>query len=176
MTKNINNKNINKSMVRQLIVFFLVMAITYIFITSVVNVSIKFSLVFILLLLISMNCKINTQENFGRTNNDVCESNKLRGQLGNFYVDCHKCGRERLIQEKEDLNKECDYNNEGNYCKSNCKDKINNSMSFYNNAYIDKNQINCYNCLLDEDSQKYMRNMKNFPYVNGPPGTNYFTH
>lgn len=92
------------------------------------------------------------------------ELNTNRGLLGTFYVDCHKCGRDRIL---EDNNKQI------RKFKQNKKHDITDSMSYYNDKYIDmKNQ--CYNCLLNNTSLK--RNYKDYLHINSTPGTNSFTH
>jgi hypothetical protein len=97
--------------------------------------------------------------------------NKDRGKLGNFYVQCHKCGRAGLLEEKEKSlqanEKKCfkfkNYSADScpgsvtsipgakDSCTStceHCKEK-NQTMSFFNKQYIDMDQAFCYNCLMD---------------------------
>ncbi len=119
--------------------------------------------------------------------------NKDRGKIGHFLVNCGRCGRKGIldkISEVANSNPDCPYNldqyngNQYNgdemYGKAQscpgCPKKCNETMSFFNNKYIDTEQTFCYNCLLDTDTHLLIRNYKDFPYVNGPPGTNSFTH
>lgn len=112
-------------------------------------------------------------EYFGNTinttsNHQIQELNKDRGTLGNFYVNCHKCGRDRILEDKQNIKQ--------HVCISNANQhKIEDSMSYDNNKYI-SNENQCYNCLLDNNNLISIRNYKDFPYVNGSPGTNFYTH
>ncbi len=93
-------------------------------------------------------------------------------QYGQFYVDCPKCGRARVIQEKDNLHKTGDIYGNPTFCLHGCKDGINNdTVSVYNDKYIDKDQVFCYGCPLDNETKAFYRNYMNFPYDNGPPGT-----
>lgn len=90
--------------------------------------------------------------------------NDNRGLLGNFYVDCHKCDRNRIL--------DSDNNKQLRTCT---KDKIYNDtegMRYYS-KYIDMGN-NCYNCLID--NRLITRNYKDLPSVNGISNTNSFIH
>lgn len=159
--------------------FIFIILVLYLFVDKAIDIGIKIILIVMLyFILLSDRCydaKNNCHEGFGRSGDRIKALNKDRGMLGQFYVPCHKCGRERIIEEKKKSRGSCLKHNEG-YCMDNCADRTKDTMSFYNEKYIDTDQIYCYNCLLDRDTQLYQRNYKNFPYVNGPPGTNKFTH
>ena len=102
----------------------------------------------------------------------IKDLNDSRGTTGNFYVECHGCGRDRIL---EDRKKTCNSCTNENYCSVACKERENTSMSFFNKNYVDTDQIFCYNCLLDNDhNDRYF--LKNYVYwpdtndpVNGPP-------
>ena len=119
--------------------------------------------------------------------------NKENGYHGQFYIQGYGCGRNRLNYDQkydkfqknnlphydENLEKigaslypdcNCSYTTK---CKPGIKDHE--RLSFYNDNYFDTDAIFCYNCLLDEDTKNILRNYRNFPYINGPPGTNSFT-
>lgn len=120
--------------------------------------------------------------------------NKDRGKTKQFLVKCGRCGRQGILDNIAETMKnppDCpyslgqydsnQYNGDEMYGKAQscygCPDeKCNETMSFFNNKYIDTEQIFCYNCLLDTDTHMLIRNYEDFPYVNGPPGTNSFTH
>lgn len=120
-------------------------------------------IVMFILIMCIFSKTVNFNERFDKINN----LNKTRGKLGKFLVDCDDCDNKK-------------YQYVDSYCKNDMNDNLNNfknsTMSFYNDKYIDKNVIYCYNCLLDNETNLLMRNYKNFPYINGPPGTNFFTH
>jgi hypothetical protein len=104
--------------------------------------------------------------------------NKDRGKIGHFYVKCGKCGRQGVLDKISDVSKTCHdgcpyvSDNETHGKTEDWREP----MSFFNNKYIDTQQISCYNCLLDTETHRMIRNYKDYPYVNGPPGTNSFTH
>jgi len=135
-------------------------------------------ILYLLFLLFGQNNK-ETFDSFKSRRERVDELNALRGTLGNFYVNCPPCGRKRIIQERlqrqsDELNK---YMLEIDREKCACKNKYNQTMSYFNDKYTDKDQIFCYNCLMDNaDSERYF--IKNYVYwpdiddpVNGPPTT-----
>lgn len=119
--------------------------------------------------------------------------NKDRGKIGHFLVNCGRCGRQGILDKISEVSKsspDCPYatdqynggqyngdemNGKAQSCNG-CNHKCNDTMSFFNNKYIDTKQIFCYNCLLDTDTHMLIRNYQDFPSVNGPPGTNSFTH
>lgn len=86
--------------------------------------------------------------------------NKDRGYLGHFYVKCNKCNNNKL--------------NTRNNCSPELQFNKINKLSFYNDHYVDTDVSYCYDCLLDNDTKSLMRNYRNFPYINGPPGTSTF--
>ena len=102
----------------------------------------------------------------------IKDLNDSRGKTGNFYVDCHLCGRARIL---EDRKKVCTSCSNRSYCRDTCKEHQNESMSFFNDRYVDTDQTFCYNCLLDSThNDRYF--LKNYVYwpdvddpVNGPP-------
>lgn len=119
--------------------------------------------------------------------------NKDRGKLGRFLVNCGRCGRQGILDKIAEVSKsspDCpyaldwynddQYNGDENQGSANrcpgCPKRCNQTMSFFNNKYIDTAQTFCYNCLLDTDTHMLIRNYKDYPSVNGPPGTNSFTH
>lgn len=158
----------------RLTVFIFVVVVLFLYVDETISDSYKAILILILFLLFACEyyCnKVNNYvERFGRSGDRITKLNNTRGTLGNFHVACHKCGRSRIIDEKIKMN------HVKHHVKHNIKNKTNGTMSFYNKKYIDTDQIYCYNCLLDTDTQSYLRNHNNFPYINGPPGTNKFTH
>lgn len=95
--------------------------------------------------------------------------NRDRGFTGRFYVKCHDCDRNRAIEEKKRHESPSPHKNL--YCMTKCCDrtKTNDTMSFYNNKYIDTDKIFCYNCLGDDKTHKLVRNFRTFPAINGPP-------
>jgi hypothetical protein len=162
--------------------FFFIILVLYLFLDKNMDNGLKIILVVMLyFILLADRCYDSgvdyrdSHEGFGRSGDRIAALNKNRGQLGQFYVQCNKCGRDRIVEEKRKSKKQHMVQNKG-YCMNGCKDTVGNTMSFYNKKYIDTDQIFCYNCLLDKDSHQYVRNYRNFPYVNGPPGTNEFTH
>jgi hypothetical protein len=120
------------------------------------------------------NLDIENFDSYKNREQRIKDLNDSRGKTGNFYVDCHPCGRARIL---EDRKKVCtgDSNSSRSYCRDTCKERQNESMSFFNNRYIDTNQTFCYNCLLDSThNDRYF--LKNYVYwpdiddpVNGPP-------
>lgn len=146
-------------------------------------------LILVIILIVAAN-RTNIKEGFskygyryeipkGLTNRQTIlhNLNKDRGFLGHFYVDCPKCSRSFV--------KPCGKTNQS-YQSETCTSPTciimpyahqpENTMSFYNDNYVDKDQTFCYNCLLDNDTKRFMRNYLNFPYTNGPPGTNTFSY
>lgn len=68
-------------------------------------------------------------------------------------------------------------NNDGgshkSYCIKDCADNIGrDTVSLWNDGYIDIDQIFCYNCMLDLKSKvlREARTYRELPSVNGPPG------
>jgi hypothetical protein len=131
---------------------------------------------FVLFVLLFMNiCDDDLLENFDSYKNReerIKDLNDSRGKTGNFYVKCHACGRKRILQDRKKICNRC---SDTAYCLDSCKEGQNEKMSFFNNKYIDKDQIFCYNCLMDNDhNNRYF--LKNYVYwpsmkdpVNGPP-------
>src|SRR5271154_3401274 len=112
----------------------------------------------------SDSCTTETEEGFRNYGNYQNYSMKSRAQKihdfnerrcdeGRFYVNCHACGRERVVQELYGEKPKCNMCKYGTnptkkYCIDDCKIRANDTMSFYNKNYIDTDQIFCYNCLL----------------------------
>jgi len=120
-------------------------------------------------------------EQFEQTNRErrIRNQNKVRGTLGYFYVQCHGCGRDRIIQERGAKTCNCPLDGGRPYCLAGCKDRANMTMNFFNDKYVDTDHIYCYNCLMDDSeywNRMSVRNYKDFPSVNGPPQTNNYTH
>lgn len=126
--------------------------------------------VLILIIIISTRnkCDKESYKNYGNYQNysiktreeKIDDTNERRCNEGRFYVNCHSCGRKRVIEElygrkpktgcdmMDNENKKCN----SKFCKEDCpscKNRFNNTMSFYNDNYVDTDQIFCYNCLLD---------------------------
>jgi Ca2+/Na+ antiporter len=101
--------------------------------------------------------------------------NATRGKTGQFYVPCHKCGRDRILQERRKM--ELDANlcpaclNNGIYCLGRCIEPEGENMHFFNSKYIDVNATSCYDCILDKEADKMLKTAyREFPTpVNGPP-------
>jgi hypothetical protein len=129
-------------------------------------------------------------EQFEQTNRErrIRNQNKVRGTLGDFYVQCHGCGRDRIIEERgaknlgaQNFGKTCTspLDSRRPYCLAGCKDRANLTMNFFNDQYVDTDHMYCYNCLMDDSeywNRMSVRNYKDFPSVNGPPQTNNYTH
>ena len=98
-------------------------------------------LIFIVFLIVINN--MENYEGFGRRERTIDMLNKDRGELGQFYVNCYKCGREGILDEYSQYEK-VNNNNVKNNNSCNLNDK---KMSFYNKKYIDTDMIYCYNCL-----------------------------
>lgn len=81
----------------------------------------------------------------------IADTNNRRNNEGRFYVNCHACGRERVMQELygKDTRPKKNNDSQNKYCIDDCGFRSNNTMSFYNNNYVDSDNIFCYNCLLD---------------------------
>lgn len=95
--------------------------------------------------------------------------NNISVELSGFYIDCTKCGKNRIFEDMIHTYK-CKYI-EDNKKYHNIED----SMSYYDNKYIDiKNQ--CYNCVLDNNTNITIRNYKDIPSINGAPESNYYSH
>ena len=59
------------------------------------------------------------------------------------------------------------------YCIKDCADNIGrDTVSLWNDNYIDTEEIFCYNCALDLKSKVESRalNYRELPAINGPPG------
>lgn len=206
----------------KIILFILIVAILYLFINDTVDQLVKIILLVILYFMLFVDhCNDNeescafteTKEGFIDTNEDdndnedsnlipferesrINKLNNTRGKLGNFYVNCHSCGRKRILEERHklqsDVLRSCqsyrtpctgrgvtNCGNSGNEtkgtCTGSCMGREHETMSFFNNQYVDLNQIFCYNCLLDNvHNDRYF--LKNYVYwpsisdpVNGPP-------
>lgn len=192
-------KNNNKYDVTFKIVLFLVISvILYLFIKDEIDTSTKIFLLLVLyFLLLADYCnsihntysKEGVKEGFIDADDDYAVDQSLtrrekriqalnatRGMDGNFYVQCHKCGRGRLLEDRQQ--KELAKNlcpgclsgvSKDGFCLGNCKQKEHQTMSFFNKQYIDTDQIDCYDCLLDRHAQLTIRNIMDFPPVNGPP-------
>jgi len=149
----------------RIIIFIITIFLLLYFFNNDTNIITKIIIVLLLHAILYSDCYAEYFDNVLGTTHE--ELNNNRGLLGNFYVDCHKCGRERTLNDMT-YNYKC--NNLTEYTK---KHNIEDSMSYHNNKYIDmKNQ--CYNCILKNTS--LTRNYKDFPYVNGTPDTNSFTY
>lgn len=156
----------------------LLILIVCIFIDKNIQLYIKIVLIVLLyFLLLADKCYDNgeSSECFGRDHDRIYDLNKDRGRLGNFYVNCHQCVRDRLLEEEKQSREKCEQCDGANYCLANCTQETEKTMSFYNKKYIDNDMIYCYNCPLDKNTQLFLRNYDNFPYINGPPQTNRFT-
>jgi hypothetical protein len=128
-------------------------------------------------------------DSFKNREQRIKDLNDTRGKLGNFYVNCHPCGRKRILEERHKLHRDI-LNSSTSYttsctgsgytkckgmCTGACKEREHETMSFFNNQYVDKDHIFCYNCLMDNvHNDRYLA--KNYVYwpsisdpVNGPP-------
>lgn len=138
----------------------------------------------------------NTLEGFDRTDR-LNWLNKDIGKLGQFYVNCKGCGRKKIIQEQ--IHRPLRYRSFGadscpiqnNYLRENkdssrycvqdcvrdyvqdCSDNIGrDTVSLWNDDYIDTDQIFCYNCALDLKTKvlQEAKTYRELPASNGPPG------
>lgn len=164
------------------------------FVTNAIDLFCKIIILIIIYLLLFTNLRQSGSdirsnpdiENFDSYKNReqrIKDLNDSRGKTGHFYVDCHPCGRERIL---EDRKKTCTGDPSlsqssqssqlsRSYCRDTCKERQNESMSFFNNRYVDIDQTFCYNCLMDRThNDRYF--LKNYVYwpdiddpVNGPP-------
>lgn len=161
-----------------IILFFLIAFILYIFISHN-DFTLKILLLIILFFILFVNHYNNSNskvsEHFGSSisrEERIKKLNDSRGKTGNFYVECHKCGRQRILHDRKKISINC---YDRSYCADLCAKSKNETLSFYNNKYIDSNQISCYNCLMDNaNNERYF--VKNYVYwpnikdrVNGPP-------
>jgi len=161
------------------IILFLFIAFTlYIFISDD-NFTLKILLLIILCFILfvdhSNNSHLKVSEQFGSSisrEDRIKKLNDSSGKTGNFYVKCHPCGRKRILEDRKKACRKC---YDRSYCSDPCTERKNETMSFFNNKYIDSNQISCYNCLMDDaNNDRYF--LKNYVYwpsikdpVNGPP-------
>lgn len=64
--------------------------------------------------------------------------NSQRGEYGRFKVDCDSCDRSNeYFNTESSIQKECDKN----------------TMSFFNDKYVETSQIYCYNCLISANDK-----------------------
>ena len=148
----------------RIVIFLITVFLLLYFFNNDTNIITKIIIVLLLHAILYSDCYAEYFDNVLGTTPD--ELNNNRGLLGNFYVDCDKCGRDRILEDRNTNKQKRKFQNDK-------KHNIEDSMSYHNNKYIDmKNQ--CYNCLLNNTS--LTRNYKDFPYVNGTPDTNSFTH
>jgi hypothetical protein len=118
------------------------------------------------------NHQFNKKFCFNERQRKIDRLNSYRGQLGNFYVGCKPCGRARLLEDKIEV---LENKLRQNTCKT-CRDKCdcnNNPMMFFNENYKNTDQIFCYNCLLDKNDKKIIRNYQDLLSLpsNGPPAS-----
>lgn len=176
----------------KIIMFMFITMILYFFITESVDMIVKVTLLVILYFMLFVDhCNDNegscvfsctdteSFDSLKTREQRIEELNDTRGKLGNFYVNCHSCGRKRILEERHKLRRDIlNSRQSGLYagsCTGSCKDREHETMSFFNNQYVDKNQIFCYNCLMDNvHNDRYFT--KNYVYwpnlndsVNGPP-------
>lgn len=209
MKHNKQDNNVNKRGIEfKILMFMLIVLILYLFIADAVNMSVQITLLIILYFMLYVDhCNASTNGNHCDKNNTfeefdsyknreerIRDLNETRGKLGNFYVNCHSCGRKRILEErhklKQNILKNCQsYSTpcQGSDCKGTCQGtsrgtcqgtcqgREHETMSFFNNRYVDKNQIFCYNCLMDNVhndrffSKNYVYWPKTNDPVNGPP-------
>lgn len=187
----------------KIILFIFITLILYVFITESVDTLVQITLLVILYFLLFVDhCNDNegscvfdpeNTEGFDSYKNReerIKDLNDTRGKLGNFYVNCHSCGRKRILEERHKIQQDilrscqsyrtpctgrgCASGCKGT-CTGSCKEREHETMSFFNNKYVDKDQIFCYNCLMDNvHNDRYFT--KNYVYwptirdpVNGPP-------
>jgi len=178
----------------KIILFMFIAMILYLFITEHVNTLVKITLLVILYFLLFVDQRSDNKksdvfsetENFQSSNDReqrIKDLNDTRGTLGNFYVNCHSCGRKRILEERHKLQRDKLHSCQSyrtpctgsGTCIGSCKAREHETMSFFNNQYVDKDQIFCYNCLMDNvHNDRYFT--KNYVYwpdltdpVNGPP-------
>lgn len=101
---------------------------------------------------------INTQDNSFQTRRQqkIKELNDGRNTEGRFYVNCHKCGRDRILDDRFNNLKRRELEQK-EMCIKPCTNTPEKSMSFYNENYVDSSKIFCYNCLIDEDEKNSSR-------------------
>lgn len=129
---------------------------------------------------------VTVGKNKNRRTERIKRLNDSRCCNGRFYVNCHACGRRRIIQElygNRHRRTGCGCNKDGKgFCSDVCKQRGEKTMSFYNDRYVDKDQIFCYNCLRDRyipsDGVSFTPFAKNYVYwptledpVNGVPSS-----
>lgn len=189
----------------KIVMFIYVLLMLYLFAMNRINDYIKIAMVVVLYIMLYIDYKIDyedeqykNKEKYNNLNdktmlsdnhfkerlnakmrNKIAELNRGRNYEGRFYVDCQKCGRHR-IEEDITNNKVCGNDKDQNkYCSVNCVGGKERAMSFYNNKYVDRSKIFCYNPLIDECEknssyeQDYGGTYIYFPTIadpiNGPP-------
>jgi hypothetical protein len=81
----------------------------------------------------------------------IDELNRNREFEGRFFVKCHGCGRDRILEDSRDIDRMMKQRSRR---YGPCRDVKHRSMSFYNENYIDSSKIFCYNCLIDQDDKR----------------------
>jgi hypothetical protein len=124
------------------------------------------------------NTDNNTDNNMSKRQKKVIELNNGRNTEGRFYVNCHGCGRDRIMDDRlnDRINKQF---KKRDMCSRPCTEGSERKMSFFNDKYVDSSKIFCYNPLIEEDEknrayeQDYGGGYVYWPDlsdpVNGPP-------
>jgi hypothetical protein len=136
----------------------------------------------------------NDVEGFNNTEQNINRLNSTRGKDRQFYVHCKECNRRAKLLERNPYaftRAKCDsctwneyqHNTRYNHPKIHplllnrkcvsCRDNIaRDTVSIWNDDYIDTSQIFCYNCLSDEGLNKWNNELTTaeLPAINGPPG------
>lgn len=147
----------------------------------------------------------NDIEGFNNSKRLIDSINDQRGKVGDLYVKCEPCNRKAKLLESNPY-KRCPNNCNCNTCNSNCNNKkmdkvferyhrekvhpiflngkcdscrdniARDTVSIWNDDYIDKTEVFCYNCLSDSDLNKWNEEMiiRELPAINGPPGYSVF--
>lgn len=121
-------------------------------------------------------CGCRTKSKSGCCDDCKCGSNCRCGDGEDCGCGCAFRETQRVVYE-DGCGKCNSANNDGgshkSYCIKDCADNIGrDTVSLWNDGYIDIDQIFCYNCMLDLKSKvlREARTYRELPPVNGPPG------
>ena len=173
------------------VVLTLYIALTlYLFAKDSVSTSMKFGLLLFLYIALYMDYKMDkldksmsgehftSDDGLTRRQRKIKELNDNRNTEGRFYVNCHSCGRDRVLDDKFN-NLRRRYMRSREMCMSPCTVSREKTMGYFNEKFVDSSKIFCYNCLIDSDEknrayeQDYGGSYLYWPTledpVNGPP-------
>jgi len=113
----------------------------------------------------SMNSDLNRDLPMTRRQKEIKKLNNNRCTEGRFYVDCHSCGRKRVLDDMLDYNIDIHRQYDRQICMSPCSKGTDKKMSFFNSHYVDSDKIFSYDSNIIDSNEKNKERIQTYGLV-----------